>query len=191
MIVLVQSFYLRLIWVLAGNIMLNQTISRVIKSLSLLTFLYAIGVAIAFLSYVLFSFSVSFEKMLYVAFGSTAVIDCGVAAVMSLVLVQTRSQASHTSTNVINYLVTFFVATGFLTAVAAVLTIVLYIVRPSTVLYLTVEFSVPKLYANSILAMFNAKSRMQKHMNTTEELKVPSVLFFGDAPAGNEEDGSS
>jgi len=74
----------------------------------------------------------------------------------------------------------FFVGTGLLTAVASVLTMILYVRHPTTVFYLASVFPMPRLYANSILAMFNAKSRLKKNMEGSQELRISSFIFFGD-----------
>ncbi|KAF5319588.1 hypothetical protein D9619_008375 [Psilocybe cf. subviscida] len=86
------------------------------------------------------------------------------------------------SRGVVRFLVLFFIGTGVLTAITATSTIIVYLTKPSSVLYLAIEFSRPRLFANSILAMFNSKARLRKRMQATSELKIPSILLFGDGP---------
>ncbi|KAF8964386.1 hypothetical protein BDZ97DRAFT_904463 [Flammula alnicola] len=117
--------------------------------------------------------------MSFIGFGSTALIDCAIAATMSFLLFKTSSGNSKKSRSVVRFLVMFFIGTGLLTAMAAIATIA-YVSRPSTVLYLGIEFSVPRLYANSILAMFNSKERLLKKMQATTELQLSSKLLFDD-----------
>ncbi|KAF8970832.1 hypothetical protein BDZ97DRAFT_1788921 [Flammula alnicola] len=192
LIVLVQGYYLLVIWRFARNITLDRVVSKVIQFLSVLVFLYATGVAIAFLTYLeqvksFYSFSVSFQNMIFIGFGSTVLIDCTIAATMSFLLFKTSSGNSKKSRSVIRFLVMFFIGTGLLTAIAAIATIAVYVSRPSTVLYLGIEFSVPRLYANSILVMFNSKERLRKKMQATTELQLSSKLLFEDFSDPQEE----
>jgi len=76
-------------------------------------------------------------------------------------------------------LVLYFVGTGFLTAVAAVLALSLYIARPNTFLYLSVELSIIRLYANAILAFFNWRSGLRQKTEESVELQI-SLILFGD-----------
>ncbi|PPQ75392.1 LOW QUALITY PROTEIN: hypothetical protein CVT26_015475 [Gymnopilus dilepis] len=55
-----------------------------------------------------------------------------------------------------------------------------YVSNPSSVLYLAIEFSAPRLYANSILALFNSKSRLKERMDASTDLQIPSIWIFGD-----------
>ncbi|KAF8872667.1 hypothetical protein CPB84DRAFT_1799046, partial [Gymnopilus junonius] len=81
----------------------------------------------------------------------------------------------------VNFLI-IFLATGLLTAVTAVLSVAMYVANPSSVVYLAIEFSAPRLYANSILALFNSKSRLKVKMDSesTTNIHIPSIWIFGD-----------
>ncbi|KAF9482846.1 hypothetical protein BDN70DRAFT_874430 [Pholiota conissans] len=193
LIVLVQSYYLSIIWQFASSLTLNIVVSKVIRSICVMLFIYAIGMAIVFLTYLeqdsrFFNFSPSFQTIVYVAFSSTAVIDSTIAGVLSYLLVKASPGGRARTRNVITFLVLFFVGTGLLTAIMAITTIAVYATRPSTVLYLAIEFAVPRLYANSILAMFNSKARLRKRMEVTTELKLSSMLLFDDLPSGSDSD---
>ncbi|KAF8182699.1 hypothetical protein BJ912DRAFT_1061576 [Pholiota molesta] len=179
----ISSYYLSIIWQFARSIPLSIFMSNVIQGVSVVLFIYAIGTGIAFLVYLeqdgrFFNFSDTFQTMIYVAFGSTAVIDSTIAGTLSFLLWNTSPGGRAKSRNVIKFLVLFFIGTGLLTAIMAITTIAVYATRPSTVLYLSIEFAVPRLYANSILAMFNSKARLQKRMQATTELRLSSMLLF-------------
>jgi len=197
LIVVVQSYYLRIIWTFAGNSTVNSTITSVIRTMCLLLFSYAVAVLVAFLTYLegiesFSDFSKNFQRMIYVGFGSTAIIDSIIAVVLSYLLFKT-SPPNHQrfkSRGVVRFLVLFFIGTGVLTAIAAIATITVYVTKPSTVLYLAIEFSCPRLYANSILAMFNSKARLRQRMQATTELKISSMLLFGDGPDSSSTEGS-
>ncbi|KDR71924.1 hypothetical protein GALMADRAFT_253713 [Galerina marginata CBS 339.88] len=194
LVLLVKSFYLHLVWILAGNITLKRRLARVLKSISAFTFLYAIGIGVAFLSYLeqirnIFNFSKAFERVIYITLASASAIDCVISAIISFVLFSTASRtvSNSRSGKVVNHLVLFFVGTGMLTVVPKILIIALYALYPSSVLYFAVEFSIPSLYTNSILGLFNSKSRLQRKMDASEELRVPSALIFGDPSNSQEE----
>ncbi|KAF5328059.1 hypothetical protein D9619_013655 [Psilocybe cf. subviscida] len=87
------------------------------------------------------------------------------------------------SRGVVRFLVLFFFGTGVLTAIAAIATITAYVRKPSSVTYLAIEFARPRLYANSILAMFNSKARLRHRMQVTSELEISSKVLFGDVAA--------
>ncbi|KAF5313942.1 hypothetical protein D9619_013108 [Psilocybe cf. subviscida] len=127
-------------------------------------------------------FSASFQRMVYVACASQAMIDTSIAVLLSYLIIKTsppRNQRLRTR-GVVHFFVLFFVGTGVLTAICAVAVMTVIVTNPSTVLYLTIEFSFTRLYANSILAMFNSKARLRQQMEATSELKLSSRLIFGD-----------
>jgi len=153
--------------------------------------LYALSVAAVFLVHLekvttILSFSGNFQNIIYLGLGSTASIDCGIAAIMSAVLHHSSRMTSKRSIELIKSLVVYFVGTGFLTAIAAVLAMSLYIARPNTLLYLSIEFSIIRLYVNAILALFNSKSRLQKKMDDSVELRISSMVLFGEGITGSQ-----
>ncbi|KAF4610607.1 hypothetical protein D9613_006481 [Agrocybe pediades] len=180
LMVLVQGYYLHLIWVLAGSLVM-----KIELSFSVFAFAYALGIAATFLTFLerisnVSDFPISFERMIYIGFGSSAMIDCGISIIMSLILFKNSTSISKRSNGVVTYMVVFFAATGVLTALAAIATVGLYTANRSSVLYLGIEFSVSRLYANSILALFNAKSSFKKRLEGSGDFYIPSALVFGD-----------
>jgi hypothetical protein len=185
LILLVQGFYLFQIWCFSGNIvLLHRRVRLAAKAFVILVSLYATAVAVVFLSQMrrvdaIFGFSGGFEYVMYLGFGSTALIDCAIAAAMCITLYKSNTGIRR-SESVLESLVQYFVGTGLLTSLAALLAIVLYVARPHSLLYLSVEFSTTKLYANSILAMFNARQSLNERMNESIEVKLPSGVFFAE-----------
>jgi len=159
--------------------------ARSIKAFSAGTILYAFGIGTAFLAHVaqtsnITSSSVSFENMIYFTFGSAAIAGLGIAVLISIVLYKTVSHpGTKRCTKVINHLVLFFIGTGLLTTVCAIITISVYASTSSSIVYLAIQFSIPRLYANSIIALFNSKSRLKEKMDVSLDLRVASSLFFG------------
>jgi len=184
MIVLVQGFYLSQIWRLSGNLLLARTFSLAIQIFVVVVALFAFAVAIIFFTQlqkidVVHSFSSGFEYMVYLGFGSTALVDCAIAAAMCLLL-HRSSVGTIKCETVLESLIQYFVGSGLLTSFAAIMGIVLYVAQPNTLLYLGVEFSVARLYANSLLAMSNARGQLRKRLDETIELGFPNNLFFSE-----------
>ncbi|KAF9554332.1 hypothetical protein CPC08DRAFT_191588 [Agrocybe pediades] len=177
--ILVQGFYLQIVWVLAGSIVM-RTIYRAF-SISVLT--YAIGLVVAFCTYLrevsrISSFPKSFEIFIYIGFVSTAIIDCCIAILMSVVLFQNGAGTTKRGKKIITCLVIFFGGTGALTAIFAVTSMSLYTASKSSLLYLATELWVSRIYAISILTLFNSKSYFKKALEGTVEISIPSALVF-------------
>ncbi|KAF8814496.1 hypothetical protein BYT27DRAFT_7249992 [Phlegmacium glaucopus] len=126
-----------------------------------------------------FGYSPEIEYVIYIGFGSTALLDCTIAAAMCVILYKSNGGTRRTE-SVVETLIQYFIATGLLTSFAAIMCIALYVVQPTSLLYLSMEFSMTRLYANSILAMFNARRQLRERMEESLELKLPSNVLFGE-----------
>ncbi|KAK0442667.1 hypothetical protein EV421DRAFT_1808283 [Armillaria borealis] len=70
-----------------------------------------------------------------------------------------RSMAGVSSTTkIIVELMRFAVMSGLTTSACSLFTLVAYIAWPNSLIFLAVDFILPKLYINSLLAMLNARS---------------------------------
>ncbi|KDR78663.1 hypothetical protein GALMADRAFT_244138 [Galerina marginata CBS 339.88] len=184
LMVIVQSFYLHLIWVLSSNPTIKKSLVQIIRSMSTVILIYALGMGGAFVGHLvgistIFTFSGPLQIVTYIAHGSAAFIDCSIAAILSFVLFKASGDTawSSRSVSVVRYLVLYFVGMGVLTALTAIIKVILYALKPSSVIYLAIDFSVPSLYANSILALFNAKSRLKKKIDASVGPQISSALF--------------
>lgn len=182
MIILVQGFYLSQIWRLSGNLLLARTFSLAVQVFVVFIALFALAVAVIFFTQlqkidVVHSFSTGFVYTVYLGFGSTAIIDCSIAAAMCLLLYRS-SAGTIKSETVLETLIQYFIGSGLLTSFASIMCIVLYVAQPNTLLYLGMEFSVTRLYANSLLAMSNARRQLRDKLDETMELRLPNNLFF-------------
>ncbi|PPQ93600.1 hypothetical protein CVT25_005480 [Psilocybe cyanescens] len=61
-----------------------------------------------------------------------------------------------------------------------------FIFDPMSKRYMAIEFILPCVYANSILAIFNAKSRLKKQVEASAEFHLSRSIIFGDV--GNNAD---
>jgi len=182
-VVTVQHFYLSQIWRLSKNLrLLPPKVIRVVQFFVVFAAVYALAIAIFILQELrkvttIIGFSPEIEFVVYIGFGSTAFLDCSIAAAMCLILYRSNGGTRRTE-SVVETLIQYFIGTGLLTSFSAIVCIILYVAQPSTLLYLGMEFSVTRLYANSILAMFNARRQLREKLEEPLELKVPSSIVF-------------
>ncbi|EFI26856.1 hypothetical protein CC1G_15258 [Coprinopsis cinerea okayama7 len=125
------------------------------------------------------NFSLRFEYVIYVGFGATAFIDMGIAAAMCLML-HKSSPGTKRSSQIIVTLIQYIVGTGLLTSLGALLIMVLYIAWPNSLLYLGIEYSMTRLYAISVLALYNSQARLRDKLNQTRDLNGASMLYFAE-----------
>ncbi|KAF5329826.1 hypothetical protein D9619_009059 [Psilocybe cf. subviscida] len=126
---------------------------------------------------VIHSFAAGFEYIIFLGFGTTALVDCSIAAAMCLILYKSNAGTAK-SESVLESLIQYFIGSGLLTSFASILCIVLYIAQPDTLLYLGMEFSVTRLYANSLLAISNGRSNLRKKLDEDMSLRIPCGVFF-------------
>jgi len=185
LVVLVQFFYLSQIWLLSKNLLLlPRRFTRVVQFFVGFAAVFALAIAIFFLQELgkitnVIGFSPEIEYVVYIGFGSTAVLDCAIAAAMCLILYRSNGGTRRTET-VVETLIQYFVGTGLMTSFAAIMCISLFVIQPATLLYLGMEFSMTRLYANSILAMFNARKQLREKLEESVELKLPTNILFGE-----------
>ncbi|KAF5329304.1 hypothetical protein D9619_009256 [Psilocybe cf. subviscida] len=116
-------------------------------------------------------------------YGSSAIIDTSNAVALSYLLFKTspRDHERFKSRGVVSFLVIFFIGTGVLTGITTISSMIVCAKKSPSGLYLAVEFSRPR---------FNSKARLRQRMEATSELKMSSVLLFGDGPEGSNTDRS-
>ncbi|KXN92951.1 hypothetical protein AN958_08886 [Leucoagaricus sp. SymC.cos] len=117
-------------------------------------------------------------------YASIASIDATITVMMCFVLYKNRLEIgidhiSRHSNRLLLNLITYALATGLITTLAAIVGLITYIARPDTFLYVAVMFSITRLYANSFLAMLNVRRRLNNnHTNTELGLKPTSDVIF-------------
>ncbi|KAI0767906.1 hypothetical protein BC629DRAFT_875729 [Irpex lacteus] len=90
--------------------------------------------------------------------------DVVIALCLCIKLHRTKSYLM-TGNNVINHLIIFSVNRCLLTAGATILEIVLFAVYPHALWYLSLDFAIGKLYANSLLATLNTRYSLRVRGN--------------------------
>ncbi|KDR68626.1 hypothetical protein GALMADRAFT_283049 [Galerina marginata CBS 339.88] len=188
LMVVIQSYYLHLIRDFAQKVLVRREVSRAVKSFTAATFFYAISVAVANgldrgKATTISNFSLAFQYLIYIGYASAAAIDCSIAVIMSIFLLLAAPDANFAqkgTRQVVMHLIFHFVGAGILTVASSLATMGLHWSNPSSVLYLTVEFIAPRLYSNSILALFNARARLNRKFDAFPELRSYSTVFFGE-----------
>ncbi|KAJ2919594.1 hypothetical protein MD484_g807, partial [Candolleomyces efflorescens] len=155
------------------------------------------------------NFTLEFEYVIYVGFGTTALIDMGIAAAMCLMLYKSSGGITKRSNMIVTTLIQYTVGTGLLTSLGALMCMVLYIAKPVSLLYLGVEYSMTRckhqhvivmhsfiypylqftylpsaVYAISVLALYNSQSRLRDRWNEPADLKGGSMLYFAEPEKG-------
>ncbi|KJA24865.1 hypothetical protein HYPSUDRAFT_38207 [Hypholoma sublateritium FD-334 SS-4] len=184
LIILVQGFYLSQIWRVSAraNLLLEKWFSIAIQTFVVFIGVFALAVGVIFLTRlqtidVVHSFDLGFEYIVYLGFGATAIIDCSIAGAMCLLLHKSSSGTIKVQ-GVLETLIQYFIGSGLLTSFASILCIILYVAQPNTLLYLGMELSVPRLYANSLLAIANGRQGLLNRLDESIDLHLPSGVFF-------------
>jgi hypothetical protein len=180
---LVQCLYLLRIWKLSRKIITNIIFSSALLASLILTLLFGLGIGIFFMiemAQLQHGLSItSFRWAIFVAFSATIAIDIYIATVLSVLLWKSQTGIKRTD-SMLCTLIQYIIGTGVLTSMASLIYITLYVVKPDTLLYLAQEFSITRLYANSFLAMMNARSGLRGQLSTPVDLEInlESVLRF-------------
>lgn len=182
--IFVQALYLQKIWAFSHNQLLTPRFSTILRGVVIGLSLVAIAVGVVFLLELqrikeITNFDLRFQYVIYVGFGATSLIDMGIAAAMCLMLHKSTAGTKRSAAIIVT-LIQYIVGTGLLTSLGALLIMVLYIAFPKSLLYLGVEYSMTRLYAISVLALYNSQSRLRDKLNETMDLNGASMLYFAE-----------
>ncbi|KDR68623.1 hypothetical protein GALMADRAFT_160977 [Galerina marginata CBS 339.88] len=188
LVIVTESYYLHLLRTLTEKVPMRRELSQTMKSISSATIFYMTSVAVVYIASLgttttISNFSSAFQYLIYIGPISVAVIDCILAVAISFVLLYAEHDANigYKGTHqVVMHLVFQLIGASMLTAASCLAIVGLYWSNPSSVVYLTVAFFAPRLYSNSILALFNAKARLNRKLNVCPELRSYSTIFFGE-----------
>jgi len=161
---LVQALYLARIWKLSSKMIVSTRIKTSVLVGIIVTVIVAFGIGVLFIVEISgqkrgLSIA-SFRWEILLAFGVTIVIDLGIAGFMSFLLYKSQTGIKRTDSTLFT-LIQYVISTGLLTSVAALIYVLLFVIKPDSFLYLAQEFSMTRLYANSFLAMMNARGSLR------------------------------
>ncbi|KAF8843455.1 hypothetical protein BDN67DRAFT_964237 [Paxillus ammoniavirescens] len=97
-------------------------------------------------------------KVAYACLGIAAATDVIIATAMFVLLAKGRTQFNDHTDRILFRWTLISVHTGFWTASFSVITVILYVLHPSDLLFTITYFPICELYCNTLLANFNARS---------------------------------
>ncbi|KAG1724669.1 hypothetical protein EDB19DRAFT_295636 [Suillus lakei] len=105
------------------------------------------------------------EWTTYMALGTIAFMDVVIALSLCYLLATARTGFSSTD-SLITKLMVYIINTGSLTSICSIITLITCAVMPRNFIFLSVEFSLVKLYVNSFLALLNAPHYLKPTADT-------------------------
>ncbi|KAG1724678.1 hypothetical protein EDB19DRAFT_1915429 [Suillus lakei] len=163
MLLLVRSLYIYRIWIV------GKGRSRAIPITLGIIEIIGSGVAIALLLTLyrchVFADLLRIEWATYMALGTTGFIDLVIALSLCYLLATARTGFSSTD-SLITKLMAYIINTGGLTSICSMIAIITCAVMPGNFIFLSVEFSLVKLYVNSFLALLNAPHYLKPTADT-------------------------
>ncbi|PBK63024.1 hypothetical protein ARMSODRAFT_963556 [Armillaria solidipes] len=124
----------------------------------------------------------------YIFFSTIVVADLLIALMMCYYLHQSRAAMNHsTTTTFLVRLMRLILVSGLATSACSLLTLIAYIVWRDSLIFLGIDFILPKLYVNSLLAMFNYRHKHRSNKSTEERggHSISATLQF--APHSSED----
>lgn len=110
-----------------------------------------------------FAFISNIRRSIYTIFSTIAATDFIIALMMCYYLHKSREGTKFTSTaGVLLRLMRLVLVSGLATSACSLSALIAYIAWPKTLIFLGIDFALPKLYVNSLLAMFNHR---RKHVS--------------------------
>lgn len=137
------------------------------------------GIFAVYDSYLISSFlSIrSIKVSIYAVFSMAVISDFVIAFSMCYYLHKSREDSAFSSTSkMLLGLMRLVVISGLATSACSLITLITYLALPKTLIFLGIDFILPKLYINSLLAMLN--SRKEHCVSTNGEHSMAKVLKF-------------
>ncbi|KAK0243634.1 hypothetical protein EDD85DRAFT_167368 [Armillaria nabsnona] len=108
------------------------------------------------------------QTSIYAVFSTVAATDFVIALMMCYYLHKSRvaMNISTMACRVLN-LMRLVIVSGLTTSTCSLLTLISYVAWPESLIFLGIVFILPKLYVNSLLAMFNHRPKHQSKKSNT------------------------
>ncbi|PBK63014.1 hypothetical protein ARMSODRAFT_1007931 [Armillaria solidipes] len=127
-----------------------------------------------------FSDIAAIKTSIYTIFATIAVTDFVIALMVCYYLHKSRAATKFSSTaSLLLNLMRIIVVSGLATSACSLLTLISYIVWPQSLIFIAIDFILPKLYINSLLAMFNYRpEHLESNKSNAERAghSTPAVL---------------
>ncbi|KIP05244.1 hypothetical protein PHLGIDRAFT_92432 [Phlebiopsis gigantea 11061_1 CR5-6] len=176
---IVQLFYAWRVKSITGNVWL----SGLIVVTSFVALCGGLGTAIAVVWVKHYTNFSKFDQVGIVWLISTAVCDTAITASLTWFLRTHRTGFTHTD-DVLNKIIRLTVSNGFLTAVWAIVDLILFLTIPTGV-HLAMNLPLAKLYTNSLMASLNSRSGWKFSSADTDNMRTGPASGGGGGGAAN------
>ncbi|KAK0457590.1 uncharacterized protein EV420DRAFT_1643926 [Desarmillaria tabescens] len=123
---------------------------------------------------------------IYTFYSMIITADVIIALMMTYYLHKSRAAMHFASTaDLLLGLMRMVLATGIATSACSLFSLFTYIMWPKTLIFVAIDFILPRLYINSLLAMFNYRHQRSSNTSTSEDRRhsIPNVLQFAPNPS--------
>jgi len=181
--VLVQSFFIHRIWILSGRKVWVTTIPAVLLFCRVCLGCVAVAWTWTIPYFPKFSTFLATKIALTFALSSSAAVDLIVAS-LSVYYLRMRHAFIPQTKHIINYLQVYFVNTGALTMTVSVAIVLTFVFMHDSFLFVGLVEIQSKLYANSFLAILNARQFLRNGRHDFADNTL-STSIPGRIPAGS------
>lgn len=183
----VQGIYLSRIYLFTRkSVDFGPFTNALVKLLTVVAGFLALAAVVVFLfelqrANFLLDFASGAKWVLYFDFGVTCIVDIGITVGMCVVLHKSKIRIKGiqpTSNVVLSKIIIFFISSGLLTTIVALVYMILYSALPDILLFIGATFSTSKLYANSVLAMLNGRRHLRSELSRSRDIELQSAMQF-------------
>ncbi|KAK0457336.1 uncharacterized protein EV420DRAFT_521262 [Desarmillaria tabescens] len=149
---------------------------------------FGTGLYVIYDAYTLKSFMdvSTIRASIYTDFSTIAGADFVIAGAMCYYLHKSRSMTSFSSTTqTLIRLMRLVVVSGLATSACSLLTLVSYIAWPDTLIFVAIDFILPKLYINSLLAMLNSCQTSMWSAGKGHHVQDQKIIRFSPPESGD------
>ncbi|KAL1755383.1 hypothetical protein FB107DRAFT_290968 [Schizophyllum commune] len=160
------------------NIVQSKLLTIFLLLLVLFCFGSGAAVSISFMIYGRFSSLGNFKKPIILWLTSTAGADIVIAIVLAWHLIRSRTGFRKTDA-LITRLITLSMETSAMTALVALLNLVLYLPLQDTAYHLLPQFSISRIYTITVMVTLLARDKQRRMLNSTEAASFPTAIRVG------------
>ncbi|KAI0086491.1 hypothetical protein BDY19DRAFT_346337 [Irpex rosettiformis] len=81
--------------------------------------------------------------------------------------------------NVTRSIILYIISRGFITAAAALVELLMLVLAPKDLWFISIEFIIPGLYANSFFSALNTRRRIRRHLANNSDVTPPMAIPLG------------
>ncbi|OCH90513.1 hypothetical protein OBBRIDRAFT_887615 [Obba rivulosa] len=120
----------------------------------------------------------------------SSAVDIFITVTLFTILQRSRTGFRTSTDRLVDCITLYTVETGFITSIAAAVSLICWLIMPDNLIFLALHFSISKLYANALLATLNARKALRERSAPSDpdkhSLPVLSTRCFRNAASGNE-----